>query len=82
MLPFEGISFESKGSLAPSVEIMFSGTGAADSRHLTHTVTEARRIVPKLGADGREDALEIEARDGMRTILVFETLPELPEATS
>ena len=82
MLPFEGISFESKGSLAPSIEIMFGGTGAADSRHLTRTVIEARRIVPKLGADGREEALEIEAGDGTRTILVFETLPELPEATS
>ena len=82
MLPFEGISFESRGSAAPAVEIMLGGTGAADSRHLTHTITEARRIAPKLGADGREDALEIEARDGTRTILVFETLPALPEATS
>ena len=82
MLPFEGITFESKGSLAPSVEIMLGGTGAADSRHMAHTVIEARRIVPKTGADGREDALEIEAGDGTRTILVFETLPALPEASS
>ena len=61
---------------------MLGGTGVADSRHMAHTVIEARRIVSKTGADGREDALEIEARDGTRTILIFEALPALPEATS
>src|SRR6476646_4764653 len=68
MLPFEGITLEPKGSLASSVEIMLGGTGAADNRNLTHTVTQVRRIVRKTGADGREDALEIEAGDGSRTI--------------
>ncbi len=82
MLPFEGITLETKGSLASSVEIMLGGTGAADNRNLTHTVTRVRRIVPKTGADGREDALEIEAGDGSKTILIFKTLPELPETAS
>ena len=79
MLPFEGITLETKGSLASSVEIMLGGTGAADKRNVTHTVTQVRRIVPKIGADGREDALEIEAEDGAEIILIFKTPPELPE---
>ena len=78
MLPFEGITLETKGSRASSVEIMLGGTGSADNRNLTHTVTQVRRIVPEIGADGREDALEIEA-DGAKTILIFKTPPELPE---
>ena len=79
MLSFEGITFETKGSLASSVEIMLGGTGSADNRNLTHTVTQVRRIVPKTGVDGREDALEIEARDGAKTILIFKALQQLPE---
>ena len=79
MLPFEGITLETKGSLASSVEIMLGGTGSADNRNLTHTVTQVRRIVPKTGVDGREDALEIEARDGAKTILIFKALQQLPE---
>ena len=79
MLPFEGITLDTKGFLASSVEIMLGGTGSADKRNLTHTVTRVRRIVPKPGVNGREDALEIEARDGAKTILIFKTLPQLPE---
>jgi hypothetical protein len=37
--------------------------------------------VPKKGGDGREDALEIEAKDGAKTILIFKTPLELPETT-
>ena len=79
MLPFNGIALDTKGSLASSVEIILGGAGSADKRNLTHTVTRIRRIVPKTGGDGREEALEIEARDGAKTILIFKTLPELPE---
>jgi hypothetical protein len=79
MLPFEGITLETKGFLASSVEIMLGGTGSADKRNLTHTVTRIRRIVPKTGRDGREEALEIEAGDGAKTILIFKKLRELPE---
>jgi hypothetical protein len=38
--------------------------------------------VPKVGTDGREEALEIEAEDGTKIILVFKALPELAEAAS
>jgi len=78
---FHGITLETKGALAHSVEIMLGGSGT-DHRHLTHTVNEVRRIVPKAGADGREDALEIEATDGAKIILVFKSLPELPITAS
>ena len=79
MLPFGGITLETKGSLALSVEIMLGGIGATDNRNLTHTVTQVRRIMPKTGVDGREDVLEIEAGDGAKTFLIFKALPELPE---
>lgn len=82
MLPFEGITLETKGSEAASAEIILGGTGAADDRNLTHTVSQVRLIVPKVGTDGREEALEIEAEDGTKIILVFKALPELAEAAS
>ena len=82
MMPFEGITLETKGSLASSIEIMLGGTGPADDRNLTHTVTQVRRIVPKNGSDGREDALEIETEDGAKTILVFKKLAELTASAS
>lgn len=82
MLPFEGITLETKGSHASSVEIILGGSGAADDRNLTHTISQVRRIVPKVGTDGREDALEIEGGDGAQTILVFKSVPELPENSS
>ena len=82
MLPLEGITLETKGSEAESVEIMLGSTGAADDRNLTHTVSQVRLIVPKVGTDGREEALEIEAQDGTKIILVFKALPELAEAAS
>jgi hypothetical protein len=78
-LPLEGVTFEDKGSLAPSVEILL---GTTATRHLTHTLTGVQRIVPKVGADGREDALEIESADGTKTIILFETLPALPETAA
>ena len=78
-LPLQGITLDKRSSLSASVEIMLGGGGAADMRHLTHTVPRVRRIVARFGPDAREDALEIDSEDGARTLLVFETLPELPE---
>ena len=78
-LPLQGITLDKRGSLTSSLEIMLGGASAADMRHSTHTVPQVRRIVAKFGPDAREDALEIESEDGDRTILVFESLPELPE---
>lgn len=82
MLPLMGVSFERKGSEAGNVEITLAGLTAADTRYLRHAIINPKEIVPKTGADGREDGLEIEASDGARTILMFETLQAVPETTS
>ncbi len=77
-LPLQGITLDKKSTVTPSLEIMLGGRGAADMRHLTHTIERVRRIVAKFGPDAREDALEIESEDGDRTLIIFESLRELP----
>jgi hypothetical protein len=81
LLPFTGISFESKGTASGSLEIILGGESVADARHLTHTVTGVKRILPLLGTGALEDGLGIESEDGVKTLLRFETLPEIPETT-
>jgi hypothetical protein len=81
LLPFIGISFETKGTATGSVEIILGGETAADQRQLTHTVTGVKQIVPLVGVSGLEDGLGIESEDSVKTLLRFETLPEIPEAT-
>ena len=78
-LPLQGITLDKRSSRTSSLEIMLGGQGTADVHHLTYTVPRVRRIVAKFGPDAREDALEIESEDGARTLLIFETLRELPE---
>jgi len=80
-LPFIGASLETKGEEAGSVEIMLGGETAADSRQLTHTIRNAQRIVPIVGIKGLEDGLGIEDTDGVKTLLRFETLPEIEGTT-
>lgn len=81
-LPFVGISFEPKGSAAGGVEIILGRETAADQRHVTHTILNVQRIVPLIGTSGLEDGLGIEDKGGVKTLLRFETLPEIPETTS
>ncbi|MBV9959400.1 MAG: DUF5335 family protein [Acidobacteria bacterium] len=82
LLPLMGVSFESKGSAAGSVEIIMGGETASDQRHMTHNVLNVTRIVPLVGLREVEDGLGIEGEDGVKTLLRFETLPELPAETS
>ena len=77
LLPFTGISLETKGSDAPRVEISLGGETAKEERQLTHTIPRVRNIMTKMGADLREEALLIEDEEGTKTILRFEPLPEL-----
>ena len=81
-LPLVGVSFESKGSAAGSVEIILGGETAADERHVEHIVNNVQRIAPLIGLTGLEDGLGLEGKEGGKTLLLFERLPELPEATS
>jgi Family of unknown function (DUF5335) len=73
-LPFGGISFDSK---AKTLQIMLGGSTAKDARHLMHTITQVRRVFTKQGADGGDEALEIEDANGVKTLLQFEVLVEL-----
>ena len=78
-LPLVGVSFEAKGSDAGSVIITLGGGTA---RTVEHLVEQVERIAPITGIAGVEDGLGFEDRDGGKTLLTFEQLPELPENTS
>jgi len=80
LLPFVGISVENKGQDAPRVEITLGGETAKEERHLTHMIGRVKSIMTKMGPDLREEALMIEDEEGTKTILHFETLPELEPA--
>lgn len=81
-LPLLGVSFETKGGAAGSVEVMLGGESAEESRHLTHAISNVERIAPLIGTTTLEDGLGFEDKDGGKTLLRFEILPELPETTS
>ncbi|HEY8458733.1 MAG TPA: DUF5335 family protein [Blastocatellia bacterium] len=76
-LPLNGISVEETGHDAPRIEIMLGGVSPDDDRHLTHTIRRAARVFSKISAEGRDEALEIEDADGVKTLLKFESLPKL-----
>ena len=80
LLPLTGITLENKGADAPRIEVTLGGESAAEERHLTHTIPRVQGIMTKMGADLREEALLIEDEEGTKTILQFETLPELEPA--
>ncbi|HVG38429.1 MAG TPA: DUF5335 family protein [Pyrinomonadaceae bacterium] len=71
-LPFIMASYEEKGSEAGNALISLGGTGGADARQLTHTISEVTSITPQIGDDGRDAALEIAGADGTKAILIFE----------
>jgi hypothetical protein len=68
-LPFAGITIE-QAEGTPRVEIMLGG--GSGSRHLTHVVSNVHQITPKLGLDGRDEALEIIDANGETSLLRFE----------
>lgn len=81
-LPLVGVSFETKGTAAGNVEVILGGESAADERHVEHMISKVQRIAPLIGVRGFEDGLGFEDQEGGKTLLLFERLPELPEATS
>lgn len=72
-LPFGGISVDAHGAEAPRLEVMLGSDSDLAAPHLTHSISHVRRIAIKEGADGEDDALEIESDDGAKTLLSFET---------
>lgn len=75
-----GVSVELSGPEAPRIEITL-GEEREKTRHLAHAVTRARRVLTKRGADGADEALEIEDADGVQTLLRF-AAPSAISATS
>jgi hypothetical protein len=76
-LPLNGISVEESGTDAPRIEIMLGGASPDDGRHMTHTIVRAVHVFLKSAADGTDEALEIEDANDVKTLLRFESLPEL-----
>ena len=70
-LPLAGISLEDKGVDAPRVQIMLGGTSAIQQEHLTHMISNVEHIVPQLGLDGRDEAIEFVDKQGQTSLLVF-----------
>ena len=70
-LPLLGITLEEKGSSAPSVQIMLGGHDAIEPRHLTHMITNVDFVIPQVGADGRDEAIEFVDQQGEASLLIF-----------
>lgn len=75
--PLAGISLETKGSAAGAIEVM---VGARRDDSLTHTIPSPTHVWIRDGVDDADEALEIEAADGTKTLLRFsaENAPRLP----
>jgi hypothetical protein len=76
-LPLVGVSLETKGDAAGTVEIILGGETAVEERHLDHTIRNVERIAPLIGTTGLEEGLGIQDSEDVKTLLRFETLPEL-----
>lgn len=70
-LPLVGISLEEKGSDAPRVQIMLGGHDAIDLCHLTHMISNVDFVIPQVGADGRDAAIEFVDKQGTASLLIF-----------
>jgi uncharacterized protein DUF5335 len=81
-LPLVGVSFETKGDAAGSIEISLGGETAKEPRHLDHMVSNVERVAPLIGANGLEEGLGIEDKNGVKTLLLFEALPEIEDKKS
>ncbi len=79
-LPFGGISYDRKDRAAPALQIMLGGGTAQDARHLMHAIPHVQHVWTKQGPDGRDEALEIEDNNGVKTLLRFEAFAELTAA--
>jgi len=70
-LPLIGISLEEKGADAPRVQIMLGEHDAVEPRHLTHMMTDVKWVLPQIGDDGRDLAIEIVDKHGAASLLIF-----------
>jgi len=75
-LPLVGVSYEPKGSDAGDVIVILGGEKTTD--HFEHLVPQVERIAPLIGNTG-EEGIGFEGGDGVKTLLLFEALPEIME---
>ena len=76
-LSLTGISLEMRGVDAPSIQIMLGGKGASEKQHLTHVIRNVTSVTPKVGADGRDESIEIIDRNGEASLLIFRNRAKL-----
>jgi hypothetical protein len=74
-LPFQGISFDTKGSGAGSITIML-GTEEAD--HLERTLASPTHVTLKPAGEAGPTVLEIQVKDDATTLLHLEPVLALP----
>jgi hypothetical protein len=67
-----GLDLETDGERGPSVEIMLQAPAATSQNHMTHSVAGVKRIEVDT-ADGRDEGLELEDKEGTVTIMRFES---------
>lgn len=70
-MPLIGISLEEKGHDSPRVQIMLGGNSKSKLGHLTHMMSNVESVIPQLGADGREEAIEFVDKQGQASLLIF-----------
>lgn len=71
-IPLTCVKLEAWAYEGPRIEITLDGEASRASTHMTHTVTAVQRLGRELSEGGREVALELEDKDGAKTILRFE----------
>ena len=71
-LLFAGMALEMDGERGPAVEIMLQVSTDPTCDHMTHTITGVKRVEQET-VDGRDEALEIEDKEGAITIMRFES---------
>jgi hypothetical protein len=76
-MPLVGISLESDFEGSPRIHIMLGNHDAIDPRHQTFTITGVRRVTPRGGINGLDEALLIEDEQGEKNLLCFEPLPSV-----
>lgn len=72
-LPLEGIVADPAGRGPISIHL-----GRLREQHVEHEVPDPKQVWVELSDDGAEKALDIESRDGTKTILQFRSSP-LPQ---
>lgn len=78
-VPLVGISLEQKGSEAGAIELTLAHE---DRTNLTHMIQSPAHVYAEEGDAGEVVCLDIEDTASVKTLIFFDSYPELPEKTS